>query len=121
MAFWRRKAAPEVRGAARATVVEVGASVVQSQQSATSLRLRLRVEPTDEGAGGAGGAYEVTTAWTVDAGLVPTVVEGAAFKVDVVEGHPEQIHPRDGRMHWDRTRTPDDPKIKAVDEGGAAG
>ncbi|HMQ27146.1 MAG TPA: hypothetical protein PKA98_14240 [Acidimicrobiales bacterium] len=116
MAFWRRKAtAPEVRVPARGTVVEVGASVLQSQQSATSLRLRLRVAP--EGAG----AYEVTTAWTVDAGLVPKVVEGASFQVDVVEAHPEQVHPRDGRMHWDRTRTPDDPKVRAVDDGGAAG
>ncbi len=118
MAFWRRKAAPEVRVAARATVVEVGASVVQSQQSATSLRLRLRVEPTGDGASG---AYEVTTAWTVDAGLVPKVVAGATFKVDVVDGHPEQVHPRDGRMHWDRIRTPADPKARAVgvDEGAA--
>ncbi len=50
MAFWRRKAAaPEKRRPARATVVEVGSSVVQSHQSATSLRLRLRVSP--EGAG----------------------------------------------------------------------
>ena len=121
MAFWRRKAAaPEVRHAARATVVEVGSSVVQSHQSATSLRLRLRVEPTGEGAV-AGGAYEVTTAWTVDAGLVPKVVTGAGFKVDVVEGHPEQVHPRDGRMRWDGTRTPEDPKVRAVDEGGAPG
>ena len=96
-------------------MVEVGSSVVQSQQSATSLRLRLRVAP--EGAG----SYEVTTAWTVDAGLVPKVVAGAGFKVDVVEGHPEQVHPRDGRMRWDRTRTPEDPKARAVDEGGAPG
>ena len=116
MAFWRRKAAtPEVRVPARATVVEVGASVVQSQQSATSLRLRLRVSP--EGAG----AYEVTTAWTVDAGVVPRVVEGATFKVDVVDGHPERVHPRDGRMDWDRIRTPEDPKVRAVDDGGATG
>lgn len=120
MAFWRRKAtAPEVRVPARATVVEVGASVVQSQQSATSLRLRLLVEPTGEGA--ASGAYEVTTAWTVDAGVVPKVVEGASFKVDVVDGHPEQVHPRDGRMRWDQTRTPEDPKMRAADEGGAGG
>lgn len=120
MAFWRRKAAaPELRHAARATVVEVGSSVVQSQQSSTSLRLRLRVEPTGEGA--AGDAYEVTTAWTVDAGLVPKVVAGAGFKVDVLEGHPEQVHPRDGRMRWDPTRTPEDPKVRAVDEGGAPG
>ena len=120
MAFWRRKAtAPAVRHAARATVIEVGSSVVQSQQSATSLRLRLRVDPTREGA--PTGAYEVTTAWTVDAGLVPKVVEGGAFKVEVVEGQPEQVHPRDGRMRWDRTRTPDDPKVRAVDTGGAPG
>lgn len=120
MAFWRRKAtAPAVRHAARATVIEVGSSVVQSQQSATSLRLRLLVEPTGDGAGT--GAYEVTTAWTVDAGLVPKVQEGAGFKVDVVEGHPEQVHPRDGRMRWDRTRTPDDPKVRAVGEGDAGG
>ena len=115
MAFWRRKAAPEVRLAARATVVEVGASVVQSQQSATSLRLRLRVSP--EGAG----PYEVTTAWTVDAGLVPKMAAGGTFKLDVVEGHPEQVHPRDGRMHWDGIRTPVDPKVRAVDDDGAAG
>lgn len=120
MAFWRRKAAtPEVRVPARATVVEVGASVVQSQQSATSLRLRLRVELT--GDGGTGGAYEVTTAWTVDAGLVPKVVAGATFKVDVVEGRPEQVHPRDRRMRWDRTRTPEDPKVQTVGEGDTAG
>lgn len=116
MAFWRRKAtASEVRRPARATVVEVGSSVVQSHQSATSLRLRLRVEVTD------GPTYEVTTAWTVDAGLVPKVQEGAGFKVDVVDGHPEQVHPRDGRMAWDRTRTPEDPKMRAVDEGGSSG
>lgn len=114
MAFWRRKAAaPERRHPARATVIEVGASVVQSRQSATSLRLRLLVEPTGEGA--TGGAYEVTTAWTVEAGLVPRVVEGASFKVDVVEGRPEQVHPRDGRMAWDRTRTPEDPRVRPVD------
>ena len=116
MAFWRRKAAaPEVRVPARATVVEVGASVVQSQQSATSLRLRLRVEVVD------GPTYEVTTAWTVDAGLVPKVVTGATFTVDVVEGRPEQVHPRDGRMRWDRTRTPEDPKVQVVGEGDTTG
>lgn len=104
-----------MRVAARATVIEVGASVVQSQQSATSLRLRLRVAP--EGAG----AYEVTTAWTVDDGVVPEVVAGATFEVDGVEGHPEQVHPRDGRMHWDRIRTPEDPKVRAVDDGGGHG
>ena len=114
MAFWRRKAAaPEVRRPARVTVVEVGSSVVQSQQSATSLRLRLRVQPT--GDGNAAPAYEVTTAWTVDAGLVPKVQEGAGFKADVVDGHPEQVHPRDGRMAWDRTRTPEDPKVQWLD------
>ena len=94
-------------------MVEVGSSVVQSQQSATSLRVRLRVEPTGDGE--VGRAYEVTTAWTVDAGLVPKVVVGAAFKVDVVDGHPEQVHPRDGRMSWDRTRTPEDPKVQWLD------
>lgn len=100
-------------------MVEVGSSVVQSQQSATSLRLRLLVEPTGDRT--IAGAYEVTTAWTVDAGTVPKVVDGARFKVDVAEGHPEQVHPRDGRMRWDRTRTPKDPKVRAVDEGGTGG
>ena len=37
------------------------------------------------------------------------------------QGHPEQVHPRDGRMRWDRTRTPKDPKVRAVDEGGTGG
>ena len=116
MAFWRRKAAaPEERRPARATVLEVGSSVVLSQQSATSLRVRLRVEVTD------GPTYEVTTAWTVDAGQVPKVQERASFKVDVVHGHPEQVRPRDRRMAWDRTRTPEDPKVRAVDEGGTDG
>lgn len=112
MAFWRRKAAaPEKRRPARATVVEVGSSVVQSHQSATSLRLRLRVEVVD------GPTYEVTTAWTVDAGLVPKVQESATFKADVVEGKPEQVHPRDGRTTRDAIRTPDDPKVHTVDGG----
>lgn len=116
MAFWRRKAvAPEARRPATATVVEVGSAVVQTQQSATSLRLRLRVDVDG------GDVYEVTTAWTVDAGLVPKVQEGTGFKVDVAEGHPEQVHPRDGRMRWDRTRTPEDPKMRAVDAGGSGG
>ena len=100
-------------------MVEVGSSVVQSQQSAASLRLRLLVEPADDRT--TAGAYEVTTAWTVDASMVPKVVTGGGFKVDVVEGHPEQVHPRDGRMRWDRTRTPQDPKVRAAGEGGSEG
>lgn len=113
MPFWRRaKRAPEVRRPGQATVLTVGSSVVQTQQQSVSLTLRLRVVVTG------GPTYEVTTAWRVDQGIVPQVQEGAEWKVDVVEGHLEQVHARDGRISWDRTRTPDDPKLHPLDPAG---
>lgn len=112
MAFWKRTAkAPEVRLAGRATVLEVGGSVDQRQQSAVSVRLRLRVDPVDESAFA---PYEVTTAWKVATGLVNKVADGARWKVDVVQDAWEQVHPRDGRCSWDRTRTPENPKIVQI-------
>lgn len=113
MPFWRRrKEAPEVRRPGRARVLTVGGSVVQSQQQSVSLKLRLRVVVVD------GPIYEVTTAWQIDLGIVPQVQPGAEWKVDVVDGHLEQVHARDGRITWDRIRTPDDPKIQVLDPPG---
>jgi hypothetical protein len=110
--FWRRKQRPpEVRVGGRATIVEVGSSVVYSRQSAISLRLRLHVV-LDSGA-----AYEVTTAWTIDQGQLPKMRDGASFKVDVVDGRPAEVHPRGGWASWDRTRTPQDTKFRTVDAG----
>ena len=94
-----------MRRPGRATVLTVGSSVVQTQQQAVSLKLRLGVVVVDNP------TYEVTTAWQVDQGIVPQVQGGAEWKVDVVDGKLEQVHPRDGRISWDRIRTPDDPRI----------
>ena len=112
MAFWKRSSRqPEARRAGRATVLDVGSSITQSQQQSISVRLRLAVDLYD------GDRYQVTTAWRIEHPLIPKVQEGATFKVDVTEGSPEQVHPRDGRMIWDRMRTPEDTKLRPVDDG----
>jgi hypothetical protein len=93
----------------RATIMDVGSSVVQSRQNAISLRLRLHIE-LDSGA-----AYEVTTAWLVDQGQLPKMHEGSSFAVDVVDGRPAEVHPRGGWASWDRTRTPQDTKYRTAE------
>jgi hypothetical protein len=61
----------------------------------------------------------VTTAWQVEHPLIPKVQEGATFRIEVTEGAPAQVHPRDGRMAWDRARTPTNTKLRPREERSA--
>lgn len=106
MAFWRRQREPEVLRPGRATVLTVGSSLTKPAQQRLDVRLRVRVELDD------GERYEVTTAWSIDHAQAARVQEGRVLKVDVVDGRPEEVRPRDSWATWDPIRTPSDPKVR---------
>ena len=97
MLFRRRpkpEPAPRVRG--HATIVQVGASNVQTQQDSVVVKLRLRIELDGRE------PYECTVRWNVQVGSMGGVRAGARFSVEVPEDAPEQVHPTSGgaRLLW---------------------